>query len=213
MTNRPVRKHFDSIARFYDRYKKRNKIYYDTLIQAVRKFILKKDCPILDIGCGTGTILYSLKPTVGIGIDNSSEMIKLAKQKYGQVDSLKFKLHDIEKKQFPGKFGYILLIDVLEHLANKDRAINNIRKMMDKNTTLIISMANPLWEPFLLLMEKLHLKMPEGPHYRLSEKEFLASIRKYGLQIINKQVYFPKINIPFLEKLALIYIYEMKKVD
>ena len=211
MTNQAVLKHFNSIASLYDEYKRRNRIYYQTLMQAVKKQIPNNNCTILDIGCGTGSILSFLKPHLGIGIDNSSEMIKLAKDKYKHLYNLKFRVHDIEKRPVSGRFDYILLLDVIEHLQNINQAMENICKIMNDDTLLIVSMVNPVWEPILILMEKLHLKMPEGPHYRIGERQLLTLMRKFGLSLKKRSVYFPEVNLPLVRNLALIFIYEIKK--
>jgi hypothetical protein len=44
-------------------------------------------------------------------------------------------------------------------------------------------MANPLWEPILLLLEKLKLKMPEGPHYRMPYRKLKRIMTASGLRV------------------------------
>jgi len=51
---------------------------------------------------------------------------------------------------------------------------------------IIISIANPLWEPVLTLTEKLKMKMPEGPHWRLSIKQNEEIFKKNGFKITDK---------------------------
>ena len=211
MDNNAVKAHFNTIASSYDKYKTRNKTYYFVLKQTVKSLLTGKNHTVLDIGCGTGDILHFLNPSFGVGIDISSQMIKLAKNKYRSCNHLIFKVHDIEKKLVKGKFSFILLLDVIEHLKDKNRALSHISQMMDKDTVLIISMANPFWEPLLLILEKLRLKMPEGPHFRIRENEFISILKKHNLHIIKKVVSFPKTDIPLLMKIALIYAYKIKK--
>lgn len=211
MDNNAVKAHFDIIASSYDKYKTRNKNYYSALKQTVKSLLTGKNRTVLDIGCGTGDILHFINPSFGIGIDISRKMIKLARNKYKSSNNLIFKVHDIEKKPFKGKFSFILLLDVIEHLKDKNRALSYISQIMDKDTVLIISMANPFWEPLFLILEKLRLKMPEGPHFRISENEFISILKKQNLHIIKKVVSFPKTDIPVLARLALIYAYKIKK--
>lgn len=203
--------HFDNLAQSYDEYKSKNRLYYGTLKGAIENQIMR-DSKILDIGCGTGSILAHLKPKKGIGIDISQKMIRLAKQKYILVKSLAFHVHNIEKKPFKGNFDFILFNDVIEHIENQNQALKNIYLSMNKNTKLILSMANPLWEPLLIILEKLHLKMPEGPHLRITEKNLINLLNKNYLKIIFKKVYLPQINFPIIDNLGLIYVYTIKKV-
>lgn len=213
MNNHPIIDHFDKIASNYDRYKNLNAFYYNTLKRGVASFITKKNLSILDVGCGTGELLQFLSPEFGVGIDHSGQMIKIATSKFKKLKKLSFQVHDIEKHPFHGSFDFILLIDVIEHLFSKEQAMNNIQKSMPPNSTLIVSMANPLWEPLLLILEKLHLKMPEGPHYRPSEKEFMALLKIYNLRIIQKKCFLPALPIPFIRNIALIYMYAIQKND
>ncbi len=161
-----------------------------------------KRSKILDIGCGTGEILAYFLPRRGLGVDLSEKMIRSAREKYGQNKNLFFKVGDIEKQAIEGNFDYILLNDVIEHLMDIERAFENISRSMTSQTTLVVSMANPWWEPLLMILEKLHLKMPEGPHKRISEGEFEAILGKNKLGILEKRSYF-----------SLIFVYKIKKVE
>lgn len=206
-------KHFDALAPLYDTYKSSFNLYYRSLKQAVQDCIKKKSPTILDIGCGTGNILASLHPKKGLGVDISSKMIQQAKRKYGYLKTLSFRKHDIEKQSMQGNFDYILFNDVIEHVENQDIALKNISLSMKKNTILILSMANPKWEPILILLEKLKLKMPEGPHYRISEKQLLQLLHKHCLVVISKNVYIPHTSISFLNNFGLMYVYTIKKLS
>ena len=206
-----VSQHFNEIAINYDAYKSPVNLYYAVLKKAVRQQITHTDIRVLDIGCGTGNILDFLRPKSGVGVDISSSMIKIAKRKFASIPMLKFYVHDIEQKSVRGSFDYILFNDVIEHVINKAATIKNIAASMGKNTVLVLSMANPIWEPVLMLLERLHLKMPEGPHERILESQLISILGKYRLRIISKQIYFPHIRWPFLKDIGLIYVYQIKK--
>lgn len=207
-----TRKHFNYIAKSYDKFKNRNHLYYKTLKNAIKKEVKKNNPIILDIGCATGSVLYFLNPKKGMGIDISTEMIKIARKKYSFLKNLKFEVFNIEEKAYTKrKFDFILFNDVIEHVQNKKKAIENIAQSMSGKTTLILSMANPMWEPILMFLEKLRLKMPEGPHFRISENDLINLFKKNNLYIKSKKVYFP--TLPFFSNLGLIYVYTVKKAD
>ncbi len=209
-----VKDHFDEIASDYDYWKKRNWYYYQNLKKIINEFV-PVDKTVLEIGCGTGDILASVEPRYGIGADLSPKMIEIAKSKYNGFTNLKFHVSgEIPKR----KFDFILMIDVIEHLENRTALFKDLQQYCDLDTRIIILMANPMWEPLLLLLEKLNLKMPEGPHYRISysdlkkeleELSFVVSEHAYrqlipsyikGLSdFINKYFY----KIPALNKMGL----------
>ena len=66
-----VEKHFDKIAERYDGYTGKRDLHYSTLKKFLRSTIgLRKT--VLEVGCGTGDLLFSLKPQNGYGMDISS---------------------------------------------------------------------------------------------------------------------------------------------
>lgn len=179
-----ISQHFNNIANVYDSWKKKNWYYYQNLKKLVKEFI-PEGKNVLEIGTGTGDILASLKPENGIGIDISEEMVKIAKKKYKNYPNLQFynkNLRELEKIAFP---DYILLVDVVEHLESIEKMTEDIKIIANNKTKIFISMANPLWEPILLLLEKLKLKMPEGKHYRVSTNKLLKIFYNNGFKLEN----------------------------
>jgi ubiquinone/menaquinone biosynthesis C-methylase UbiE len=192
-----VKKHFDQVAKNYDQYKENNKFYYDNLKKLLSSFI-PKDKHILEIGCGTGDLLASLNPKVGYGLDLSPEMIKLAKIRHSSSKNLSFSTQSINK--FKSKnLNFIFMADVIEHLEDPQKTFTQISQIMTKNTIFICTYANPIWEPVLMLAEKLKLKMPEGDHYRIKFKDIESILKKSDLELTthNFNLLLP-INIPLI---------------
>ncbi len=191
-----VERHFDSLAGSYDEIKKeKNGFYYRCLIRTVADAV-PRGKKVLDIGTGTGEILNALEPSPGTGIDLSSGMIKIAREKFPR---LSFHSGSYEKIELGNDFDFILLVDVIEHLESPENLFRGLKKFCRPGTRVILTMANPSWEPFLHVLEKLKLKMEEGPHYRISEKDLLKHARESGFTLESKNsfVLLP-INIPLL---------------
>lgn len=200
-----VVEHFNSIAKDYDVYKKRNLFfYYSTLKNSIKK-IVPEGSSVLDYGCGTGEILDFLSPKVGVGYDPSVEMIKIASKKYKQSlakyefgKRLKF-VNSTQKIR--GNFDYIILTDVIEHIADPTAEFKRIYALMNKNTKFVVSFVDNTWDFIPQILEKLKLKMPEGPHKRVSIKEIIEITKKTGFSIIRKPNYFLPIKILILGRL------------
>ena len=219
-----VKEHFDEIASDYDYWKKRNWYYYQNLKKIINEFV-PVDKTVLEIGCGTGDILATVEPKYGIGADLSPKMIEIAKSKYNGFTNLKFHVSgEIPKR----KFDFILMIDVIEHLENRTALFKDLQQYCDLDTKIIILMANPMWEPLLLLLEKLNLKMPEGPHYRISYSELKKELEvlsfvvsehgfrqlipynlKFLSELINNEFY----KIPFIKDFGLTEILVLEYQD
>ena len=174
--------HFNATAKYYDFWKKKNQYYYDNLI-SLYKSLIRSGMTVMEIGCGTGTIIASLDPREGQGIDISEEMVLIAKRKYGGRSNLRFDRENILERADPIRKDYVILADVLEHVEDLPAFIRHLALRVTPGATMIVSIANPRWEPVLLLAEKLKLKMPEGPHNRISISATESLFEKAGFAI------------------------------
>ena len=218
-----ITRHFDEVAQRYDFYKRKNWYYYEALKRLYAQLIPHAhETSILEVGCGTGDILASLHPRHGVGIDVSKEMVRMARAKHKDLD---VEVGAAESWKAKEQFDYIILSDVIEHLSDVNQTLKNLASLSTQHTIIIITMANPLWEPLLMLAEKAGMKMPEGPHTRLARKDIEALARQNGLKIVKrgKRLLIPKkipllhaINdwfykIPLIRKLGLIEYLVVKK--
>lgn len=183
MTDSQIRKHFDRLAPLYNSYKQKNLFYYQTLKNALQK-IIPAGKKILDFGCGTGEILMCLRPRYGLGIDLSRKMIHIAGKKFSENRRLHFQT-DLKKARV---FDAIILVDVMEHLSHPGKTLKQLQKHADAQTQLIVTFIDSFWEPLLFLLETLRLKMPEGPHTRLKEKEIIAMAKDNGFVLKDKKM-------------------------
>ncbi len=187
------RKHFQQIANQYDKWKKKNAYYYSQLKRLFSSFI-PPGSDVLEIGCGTGDILNSVNPRKGLGVDISPRMLDIAKAKYPH---LSFTVCEAENLKVEGKYDYVIMSDLIEHLSDVWKAIGELKKVTNPQTRLIISFINPFWEPLLMLGERLGLKMPEGAHNRLLSEDIINLLALHDFTVEDKgyRVLIPK-NIP-----------------
>src|SRR5579871_673644 len=102
-----IREHADRMASERDRWIERNSAYYAD-DRRYMKFLVAPKSRVLDLGCGTGDLLASLDPALGIGVDLSPKMVDAARGKYPNLD---FLVGDAEDAAFlaniEGPFDYI----------------------------------------------------------------------------------------------------------
>jgi ubiquinone/menaquinone biosynthesis C-methylase UbiE len=203
ITTGAVEEHFDVISADYDKFKLMHWYYYDSLKRALHDELgdLGKKT-VLEVGCGTGDLLASLAPGRGVGIDVSSGMIGIASRKHRVVGgkTLSF-LHvsapDLVRRS-KDRYDAIVCVDVIEHMADVSVDITALSSLVKHDGEIVILMANPLWEPLLLLFEKLKMKMPEGPHYRMPYRDVKRVLVEVGFGVVRHDWYlaFPKY-VPF----------------
>jgi len=197
-----VTEHFEKMAAEYDYWKNKNWYYYEELKRIARVYANGAK-NVLDAGCGTGNILRSINIKRGIGIDVSPAMIKIARERNADRKNIEFFSSNIASFQTREKFDLILLMDVIEHLTDPKAVILSLKNLSSNTGRIVITMANPLWEPILILGEKLGLKMPEGPHYRLPGDQLITMAKTSGLRLETREwcLIFPKY-IPFISWLV-----------
>jgi SAM-dependent methyltransferase len=172
----PIKEHFDLLASSYDAWKTKASHYYDLLTDIYRERI-SPGVSVLEVGCGTGTLLARMQPARGVGIDISSKMIEIAARKYPNIE---FHAEDIATFHFRGTFDFIMVPDVVEHLRDIAGAFASLRNLCEKGTTLMVTCVNPLWAPVMHLAERMGWKMPEGDHRWLSKKTIVAVAASEG---------------------------------
>lgn len=178
----PVEKHFNIIAKQYDYFKNKNWYYYQNL-KKLYKELVPKNSSVLEIGCGTGDLISEMNTSRATGIDISTEMIKIAQEKHPGIEFLAITIENYSPNTPP---QYIFLADVIEHLEDIPQTMQSLERISDQNTHVIFTYANPLWEPLLMLLEKLSLKMPEGPHYRIPYHKFKKIFSSYNFITIER---------------------------
>ena len=72
--------------------------YYQKLLQHYFGFLIPPGLRILELGCGHGDLLSHLKPSTGVGVDFSGEMIRAAEKKYPDLTFMQACAGDIELK-------------------------------------------------------------------------------------------------------------------
>ena len=113
------------------------KEYFET----IKKIIVndkKKSGSILDFGCASGDFLalFKNKPQYSLyGLDFSSALIKLAKQKLPEAN---FKVENILSPKTQQKFDYCVALGVLNIFENFKKPMQNMIKLVKKGGLLFI---------------------------------------------------------------------------
>jgi SAM-dependent methyltransferase len=176
-----LRDFYDRNARRREGYRKRNWYYHQTLTDYL-KSVIPQGSSVLEIGCGDGRLLGELKPSRGLGIDFSADMVREAKKR--ETDRCEFVEADIEYATFTETFDYIVLFDCIGILLDIQRAFENIKTACGERTRIVIHYHSMLWEPFLKVLEALHLKMPQPHHNWLSDSDVRNFMTLSGLDLV-----------------------------
>lgn len=100
---------------------------------------------ICDVGCGDGSILYSLKDKYSqlIGFDVSDKRLEIAKHHSKDLNAQFFNDRFDEEIQLPtNSIDTIICLDVLDHMVDVRQAIRNFYNILKQDGQLILSVPN-----------------------------------------------------------------------
>ena len=214
----------DDILNFYrrnahkrEKWNRRNRFYHRSL-EKYFSFIIPCGKRVLELGCGSSDLLNAVKPAYGVGIDFAPEVIALAKKKYPHLN---FYLEDAENLNLNETFDYIIISDMLGCLWDAQAAIHNISKLCHRQTKIVISQYNFLWEPVVKFLELIGLKQrqPNQNWFSAKDVEGLLQLENFQTVKTERKILFPMYipvfnllfntilaNLPLFNKLTLVSI-------
>jgi 2-polyprenyl-3-methyl-5-hydroxy-6-metoxy-1,4-benzoquinol methylase len=156
---------YAELAAFFDRFeaeegrwRRQNRAYHDWIAR-LHRFQIPSGARVLEIGCGSGGLLASLEPSVGVGIDVSERMVELARSRH---PDLRFEHVAGERLELGETFDYIVLSDVLPFVHDLVALFDRIAEHSHPGTRVVIHSYSRLWRPAIRLAEALGQK-PRKP--------------------------------------------------
>lgn len=157
------------------------------LRKAIKKYA-PKNSTILDAGCDTGrdAIYLSAKyPDFSVlGIDINDNAISEAKTRLAKanLNNANFEIMNIVDIPYVDKFDIIYSIEVLEHIYDYEKCINNFQKALKSNGKLIIHVPCP--------DQKRHFKRfkkkvyPDHIHDSISVSKLVSALEANKLKVL-----------------------------
>ena len=133
---------WDKASKNYDKTEERFEYIHKKARENTRKY-LRESQIVLDYGCGTGTASCEFASLVEeiYGIDISSEMIRIAKDKLAasEVDNVNFEKADIFDSKYQNEsFDVILAFNMLHTVPNPQSVVQRVNDLL-KHDGLFIS--------------------------------------------------------------------------
>lgn len=171
------------------------KLYPYSSHKIVLDILNKKDNQkILDAGCGDGLFAEHITERnykVGVDFIPESENTRRNFQKFYQYDLNKGLPEELKNEN---GFDYILFMDILEHLLDYDKILEDSKKLLNKDGKIIISLPNiaNIYVRLNLLIGRLPLAdkgILDRTHLHLfTYRVIINLLKKHKLEIIEKHV-------------------------
>jgi len=154
--------------------------YYHERLNRIYAHLVSPGQKILEIGCGTGDLLAHLKPSVGVGIDLSAEMVKRASRSH---PDLRFIHADAHRLDLDETFDVIIFSDTVNDLWDVQKVFQELRKVSDTRTRIILNIYSKLWEIPIVVSQALGLSTPLLPQNWLTPEDIANMMNLAGFEV------------------------------
>lgn len=174
--------------------------YYQRRLRDVYRLLIPPGMRVLEIGCGQGDLLASLKPSTGVGIDLSPAMIGRARQRHPEYHFLDADAHDFH---LGTTFDYVVCSDLVNDVWDVQAVFDNIALHCHPSTRLVLNCYNRLWELPRRMAAKLGLVVPMLRQNWLTAADItnLLYLSSFDVIRVNTEVLWP-FRTPLVDALA-----------
>ncbi len=178
--------------------------YYHRRLTEIYQFLIPPGQRVLELGCGEGDLIASLKPSTGVGIDFSPEMISRARNRHPEIEFLE---QDVQELDLPGTFDYIIVSDLVNELWDVEEVFDRIAAMSGPQTRIVINTYSRLWELPLAMVRRVGLANPTIAQNWLTPPDLENMLYLSGFEMIRRweEILFP-LRVPAVDALCNKYL-------
>lgn len=179
---------YHSAKRVQKRIIDKDNFTYKHIIKVLEFYIDGKK--IIDIGCGTGSLDFYLaqkgKKIVGIDVSqNAIDTAILNAKKFNLDKNIAFFVSNFPEQKIKGKFDTILCFEVIEHIQNEKKTVEEIFKLLKKNGNAIFSVPSQNAPLHKLGFAKNHDRAV-GHLRRYTQESLTQLLKKQGFTILSR---------------------------
>lgn len=186
------------------RFRQRNRVYYNDLAR-LHRLLVGEGLRVLEIGCGLGDLLASVKPAYGVGVELDPELARAARERHPQLRIVAADAETITPDSIgeTQPFDVILLPNTLNTLQDVQGVLERLEPFCHPRTRLVVSFHNWLWQPLLKAAEALGQRQPQPPESWLTPRDVTNLLDLAGWEVLKAghRCLLPR-QIPLLTPLA-----------
>ena len=110
--------------------------HYQALLAKAYQFVVSSKLTVLELGCGQGDLLAALKPELGVGIDISFELLRMAKSRHPHFEFIQA---DAQFIPFAQDFDTVILSDLVNDLWDVQTVFENLQTVAHSRTRIILN--------------------------------------------------------------------------
>jgi ubiquinone/menaquinone biosynthesis C-methylase UbiE len=201
--------HWDEVARTFGAREGWGGEYHRRLAQ-VYGSLIPPGKRVLEIGCGQGDLLASLKPSKGVGVDFSAEMIERGRARHPEIEFVCADAHGLslaDGLSLVDGFDFIVLSDLVNDIWDVQEVFRRVRRLSHPATRLVLNFYSRVWELPLGAARRLGLAKPLRPQNWLTVADVSVLLALEDFEVIrrSREVLLP-LRVPPLSTLSNRYL-------
>ena len=154
--------------------------YYHQLVRRALAFFVEPDERVLSFRCQTGWMLDAVRPSQGVGLELTEEMVAEARRLHPQF---RYEVGFPDLHHVKGEFDSIIVADTGE-TVDLQQEFKLLRKCCHRGSRLYVCAYNAFWEWAFVLAERAGLKMPQPEQNWLSEFDLRGLLELSGFEVV-----------------------------
>jgi SAM-dependent methyltransferase len=170
--------------------------YYHTRLDEIFEHLVPAGLRVLEIGSSYGDLLAALRPSFGVGVDFSGEMLAIARSRHPH---LHFVQADAHRLPVTGPFDAIILSDLVNDLWDVQEVFRELSRITHPGTRVVINTYSRLWETPLSMTARLDLARPRLHQNWLTVEDVSNLLGLSGFHVLRhwSEIMFP-LGIPLV---------------
>jgi len=155
-----------------------------------KEFEISKFGDVIEVGCGHGANSKYLQGHYQnfLGVDYSSELIKIAKARYGNSHS-RFAIDNIKDIDKHGQFDLIIGIGILHHVDNLEEVLKKLKEIGHEKTIYLFYEPQK-GNPIIQILRKIRVRFDpnySGDQVFFEKKELTKRVKDLGFKNIRSR--------------------------
>jgi ubiquinone/menaquinone biosynthesis C-methylase UbiE len=158
--------------------------YYHSKLGEVYRWLIPPGVRVLEVGCAEGELLATVRPSEGVGIDFSPEMVSRGRKRFPHLDFVLSDAHDLDLGE--RTFDYIVLSDLINDVWDVQRIFERLKPHTHAGTRLVINSFSHLWEFPLRGARRLGLATPVQEQNWLTVEDINGLLSLAGFETVKE---------------------------
>jgi SAM-dependent methyltransferase len=173
---------------------------YHRRLGEIYRWLISPGQRVLEVGCGRGDLLATLKPSEGVGVDFSAGLLAEARRRHPEISFVQADAHQLSLGR---TFDVVILSDLVNDVWDVQEVLERIRAHCTADTRIILNVYSRVYQPLLSAAGALGLATRLLPQNWLTPEDVENLLRLAGFEVIRRQreILLP-LPIPLLRELC-----------